>query len=87
MGVGGIPTGPFTHNAVLCEVGVLQARHERAPILHNAALCYLALPLSPLEGGMGVIASGMKAVGFAALMWLAVKTTGLGLRCWQAEHL
>ena len=30
-----------------------QARDERAAILHNAALCYMALPQSPLEGDGG----------------------------------
>ena len=46
----------------------------RAAILHNAALCYLALPHFPLEGdAQGEIDKDMKAVGFAALMYLAVR--------------
>ena len=47
-GVGGIPSGAFIHNAVLCEMGTSHA--QRVAILHNAALCYLALPHIPLEG-------------------------------------
>ncbi len=52
---GGYLAGAFNITPVLCEGAASQARHERAATAHNAALCYLPTPLSPLEGGTGVI--------------------------------